>query len=217
MYSNAMADGSSPISSKPDTTNFGTYSYNITRRFNLYPKSIKTYPFLTPIITFNYTLETTIYAGSGTNTGLFQRVFLIQASEFLPAGIATFYLEKTGTCLGQGRLNDAAKQKEQKIILGTDPDVQYTVKTTIKTTRYSHPYGQDSDVNLIISNKKDKQTVTVTLTITSGYTNTVFTTTKTSSSSITITQDSTTKSLIIRATIKPDKEESISFALKQSN
>ncbi len=163
----AMADPASPISSKADATNFSTYSYNITRKFKLYPKSIKTYPFLTSKIIFNYTLEATTYISLGTNFGLFQRVFVLQASEFLPAGIATFYLQKTGTCLGQGRLIDAAKNSKQKVYLGTDPDVKYTIENTINTIK-SNPFQADAYVYVVFSNQKVKQTVTVTLTINSG-------------------------------------------------
>jgi len=212
----AMADAASPISSKADATNFSTYSYNITRKFKLYPKSIKTYPFLTPTIIFNYTLEATTYISSGTNSGLFQRVFVLQASEFLPAGIATFYLQKTGTCLGQGRLIDAAKNSGQKVYLGTDPDVKYTIKNTINARQHKNPFEQDAYVYVVFLNQKDKQTVTVTLTINSGLVDTKLTINNRSSSSITISQDPTNKSmLIIRGIIKPNEEASCSFDFRK--
>jgi hypothetical protein len=211
----STADAASPISSKADATNFGTYSYNITRKFKLYPKSIETYPFLTPTIIFNYTLEATTYISSGTNFGLFQRVFVLQASEFLPAGIATFYLQKTGTCLGQGRLIDAAKNSKQKFYLGTDPDVKYAIESTINT-RKSNPFQADAYVYVVFSNQKVKQTVTVTLTINSGLVDTKLTINNRSSSSITISQDPTNKSmLIVRGIIKPNEEASCSFDFRK--
>jgi hypothetical protein len=212
------ADSSSSISSKPDSTNFGTYSYNITRQFQLLPKSIKTFPFLSSIISFNYTLETSTYLSTGTNSGLFQRIFTIQATEFLPAGTITFYLATTGVTLGQGRLTDTPKQSEQKISLGNDPDVKYTIISIITVTRQTPTYGQDLDLSVTISNRKDKQIVSVTLTINSGYRNTTFIIRNRSSSSIRINQDPNNKSLlIIRAIIQASQDETCLLAVKQSN
>jgi len=214
----SVIDTSSSISSESDSTNFGTYSYNITRRFNLLPKSIKTFPFLSTIISFNYTLETTLYLSSGTNSGLFQRIFTINPSEFLPAGIITFYLARTGLTLGQGRLIDTPKQSKQKISLSNDPDIKYHIIGIITSIRQTPTYGQDLNVNVTISNRKDKQIVSVTLFINSGYRNTTLISTIQSSSNITINQDSNDNSvLIIQAIIKPNQVETCMFAVKQSN
>ncbi len=214
----SIADTSSSISSKPDSTNFGSYSYNITRQFNLRPKSIKTFPFLSAIISFNYTLETTTYLSSGTTSGLFQRMFTIQPSEFLPAGTITFYLASTGITLGQGRLPDTPKQSEQKLSLGNDPDVKFNIISIITATRQTPTYGQDLNINITISNRKDKQIVSVTLTINSGYRNTTLIIRNQSSSTITINQDPNNKSLlIIRAVIQPNQDEICMFSISQSN
>ncbi|CAF0744589.1 unnamed protein product [Adineta steineri] len=213
-----MMDTSSSISSKPDSTNFGTYSYNITRQFHLRPKSIKTFPFLTTTIKFNYTLETTTYLSTGTTYGLFQRVFIIQPSEFLPAGTITFYLASTGITLGQGRLIDTPKQSEQKINLGNDPDVKFHIISIITAVRQTPIYGQDLSVNVTISNPKDNQIVSVTLNINSGYRNTTLIRRNQSSSNITIDQDLNNKALlIIRAMIQPNEDETCMFAVIQSN
>ncbi|CAF0830798.1 unnamed protein product [Rotaria sordida] len=214
----AMSDTSSSISFKADSTNFGSYSYNITREFYLLPKSIKTFPFLSVMISFNYTLETTIYLSTGTNSGLFQRTFIIRPSEFLPAGTITFYLVTTGITLGQSRLIDTPKQSEQKISLGNDPDVKFNIISVITATRQTPTYGQDLNVNVTISNRKDKQIVSVKLTINSGYSNTTLIIRNRSSSNIKINQDSNNKSiLIIRAIIKANQSEICAFSLKQSN
>ena len=210
-------DAISPISPKADSTNFGTYSYNITRTFTLFPKSIKTFPFLTPKISFNYTLEGTTYLSAGSSTGLFQRVFIIQCPEFLPAGIVTFYLGKTGTCLGQGRLADTSKRTDRKITLDSDPDVKYTIKTTTVSTQTVPPYEQELDVHVTIVNRKDKQSIPVTLTIPSRFRQVTLTQKKNASSSISIVHDENNKAtLVLRAVLKPDKEESCSFNIKQS-
>ncbi len=212
------SDASSPISSEADPTNFGTYSYNITRRFNLLPKSIKTFPFLSTTIIFNYTLETTVYLSAGTSTGLFQRIFTIEPSEFLPAGTVTFYLAATGITLGQGRLTDTPKRTKQRISLANDPDVKFQIINIITSTRQVPTYGQDLSVDVTISNRKDKQTVSVTLTINSGYRNTNMTRPTCSSSRITIDQDVINRSsLIIRATIEPNQNQTCAFTLSQSN
>jgi hypothetical protein len=211
-----MHDASSSISSKPDATSFGTYYYNITRQFNLLPKSIKTFPFLSAQITFNYTLETTIYLSSGVQSGLFQRIFTVKPTEFLPAGTITFYLASTGITLGQGRLVDTPKQSEQKISLGNDPDVKYNIISIITSTRQTPTYAQDVNVNVTITNRKDNQTVFVTLSINSVYRNTTLIILNVSSSDIRINQDSNDKSiLIIRATIKPNQDDICMFTLKQ--
>ncbi|CAF0761249.1 unnamed protein product [Rotaria sordida] len=214
----AMSDTSSSISFTADSTNFGSYSYNITREFYLLPKSIKTFPFLSVMISFNYTLETTIYLSTGTNSGLFQRTFIIRPSEFLPAGTITFYLVTTGITLGQSRLIDTPKQSEQKISLGNDPDVKFNIISVITATRQTPTYGQDLNVNVTISNRKDKQIVSVKLTINSGYSNITLIIRNRSSSNIKINQDSNNKSiLIIRAIIKANQSEICAFSLKQSN
>lgn len=211
-----MADAPSPILSKPDSTSFGTYYYNITRQFNLLPKSIKTFPFLSAKISFNYTLETTTYLSSSISSGLFQRMFIIKPTEFLPAGTVTFYLTATGITLGQGRLTDTPKQTEQKISLGNDPDVKYDIINIVTTTRQTPTYAQDADVNVTISNRKENQTVSVTLNINSVYRNTTLIIKTLSSSNIRIHQDSTDKSmLIIRAIIKSNQDERCAFTLKQ--
>ncbi len=214
----SASDTSSSISSESDATNFGSYSYNITRPFKFLPRSIKTFPFLSPIISFNYTLETTIYLSSGINSGLFQRIFTIEPSEFLPAGTITFYLATTGITLGQGRITDTPKQAKQKINLANDPDVKYHIMSVITSTRQTPTYGQDLNVTVTISNRKEKQIVSVMLTINTGYRNTTLIPTIRSSSNITISQDPINKSiLIIRATIQANQEEKYLFAVKQSN
>jgi hypothetical protein len=81
-----------------------------------------------------------------------------------------------------------------------------------------HPYEQDSDIHVVILNRKDKQIITVTLMIISEYCTTRFTIKRSSSSNIKINQDSDNKSsLIIRAIMKSNQEETCSFALKQSH
>ncbi|CAF0818397.1 unnamed protein product [Rotaria sp. Silwood1] len=214
----AMSDTHSSISSTADSTNFGSYSYNITREFYLLPKSIKTFPFLSVMISFNYTLETAIYLSNGVSSGLFQRTFIIRPSEFLPAGTITFYLATTGITLGQGRLVDTPKQNEQKISVGNDPDVKFNIISIITATRQTPTYGQDVNVNVTISNRKDKQIVSVKLTINSGYRNTTLIIKNRSSSNITITQDPNNRSiLIIQAIIQANQDEKFAFSLKQSN
>lgn len=209
-------DTISPISTKADSTNFGTYSYNISRTFTLFPKSIKTFPFLTPKISFNYTFEGTTYLSAGTSTGLFQRVFIIQCPDFLPAGIATFYLSKTGACLGQGRLADTSKRTDRKIILDSDPDVKFIIKTITVSAQTVPPFEQELDVQVTIVNRKDKQTIPVTLTIPSRFRQVTFTQKKNSSSSVSLAHDESNKAtLVLRAVVKPDKEESCSFSIKQ--
>jgi len=211
-------DTSSSISSESESTNFGSYSYNITRQFNLLPKSIKTFPFLSTQISFNYTLETSIYLSPGSNSGLFQRIFIIEPSEFLPAGIITFYLTTTGIALGQGRLIDTPKQTKQKISLGNDPDVKYQIISIITSTQQTPIYEQDVNVTVTISNRKDKQNVLVTLTLNGGYRNTILLLRTCSSSNITINQDRINKAiLIIRAIIKSNENETCIFAIKQSS
>lgn len=217
MASSAM-DTISSISTETESTNFGSYSYNITRAFYLIAKSTKTFPFLTTTIAFNYTLENTIYLSSGTSSGLFQRIFTIQSSDFLPAGTITFYLATTGITLGQGRLFDTPKQSKQRISLANDPDVKYHIMNIITSTRQTPVYAQDLNVTVTITNRKDKQMVSVTLTINSGYRNTTIGFKARSSPNITLVQDPLNKSiLIIRATIQADDEEKCTFTLKQSN
>jgi hypothetical protein len=208
----------SSISNEADSTNFGSYSYNITHQFTLLPKSIKTFPFLSSIISFNYTLETTVYLNSGINSGTFQRIFTIEPSDFLPAGTVTFYLATTGITLGQGRLADTPKQTKQRISLTSDPDVKYQIISIVTSTRSTPTYEQDSNVNVTITNRKDRQSVSVTLTINSGYRNTTLIVQTRSSANITVSQDRINKSLIIiRAMIQPNQEEKCMFAVKQSN
>ncbi len=214
----SILDTSSSISNEADSTNFGSYSYNITREFNLLPKSIKTFPFLSTIISFNYTLENTVYLSSGIISGLFQRTFTIEPSEFLPAGTITFYLATTGITLGQGRLTDTPKQSKQKVSLANDPDVKYQIISIVTSIRQTPTYEQDFNVTVTITNRKDKQIVSVTLNINSGYRNTTLIVRTRSSPNITISQDRINKSLlIIQATIQPNQEEKCMFAVKQSN
>lgn len=213
---NGMADAS--ISLIPDSTNFGAYYYNITREFNLLPKSIKTFPFLSTIVSFSYGLETTTYLPSGVNSGLFQRTYIIKPSEFLPAGSITFYLATTSIALGQSRLADTPKETEQKISLGNDPDVRFTIIGIITASRPTPTYSQDLNVNVTISNRKNKQIADVTLTINSGYRNTTLITGNQTSSSIKINQDPNNKSvIIIRASVSPNQNETCTFIVKQSN
>jgi hypothetical protein len=214
----SISDPSSSISNEADSTNFGSYSYNITRRFNLLPKSIKTFPFLSTIISFNYTLEKTLYMTSGISSGLFQRIFTIESSEFLPAGTITFYLPTTGITLGQGRLIDTPKQTKQRVSLTNDPDVKYQIISIVTSIRQTPNYEQDSNVNVTIINRKDQQIVSITLTINSGYRNTTLIFQTRSSTNITVSQDQINKSLlIIRAMIQPNQEETCMFTIKQSN
>ena len=214
----SMGDFSSPIAARPDSTNFGTYSYSIARQYNLLAKSIKTFPFLSAIIGCNYTLEAATYLASGISTGQFQRLFTIQPTEFLPAGTITFYMAASGLTLGQGRLPDTSSKSEQKVSLGNDPDMKFTVASMITATRQIPAYGQDVNVNITLSNRKDKQTVAVTLSLNSGYRNTTVTIKYRSSSSITISQDPNNRAmLIIRAVIKANQEETCMCSLKQSN
>ena len=214
----SAANPISSISTDTESTNFGSYSYNITRPFDLIARSIKTFPFLTTTISFNYTLENTVYLSSGSNSGLFQRIFTITPSDFLPAGTITFYLATTGITLGQGRLIDTPKQSKQRISLANDPDVKYHIMNIITSTRQTPVYGQDLNVTVTITNRKDKQMVSVTLTINSGYRNTTIISKSRSSSNITFIQDPLTKSmLIIRATVQANEEEKVMFTLKQSN
>lgn len=209
---------SSAISSTPESTNFGSYSYSLTREFNLLPKSVKTFPFLSAKLLFNYTLETTTYLSSGTNSGLFQRTFIIQPSEFLPAGTITFYLATTGLTLGQGRLPDTLKESQQKISVGNDPDVKYSIISVLTATRQTPNYGQDLDVNIVITNRKENQSASVLLTINSGYRNTTVIIKDQSSSNISIKQDPNNKAmLLIQAVIKPNQEESCILSVQQLN
>jgi hypothetical protein len=208
---------SSSISSEADSTNFGTYSYNITRQFILFPKSIKTFPFLSTEISFNYKLETSIYSLSpSTYSGLFERTFIIQPSEFLPAGIMTFYLSTTGTTLGQSRVKDIPKQSKQKITLENDPDVEYNMIVTSTTIQQLPSYRDDVNINLIISNRKDEQIVSVTLNINSWHYNTTLILKNQSSSNIIINQDRINPAMIIiQAKIKPNEDETCMFTLQQ--
>ncbi|CAF4968884.1 unnamed protein product, partial [Rotaria magnacalcarata] len=80
-----------------------------------------------------------------------------------PAGTITFYLATTGITLGQGRLTDTPKQSEQKISVGNDPDVRFNIISVITAINQTPTYGQDLDVNVTVSNRKDKQTVSVKL------------------------------------------------------
>lgn len=214
----SLADVSATITSRPDSTNFGSYTYNLTRPFLLRAKSIKTFPFLSTQIACNYTLEASVYLSSGANPGLFQRIFILQSPEFLPAGTATFYLASSGLTLGQGRLPDTVAKSEQKITLGNDPDVKYSIVGIITATRQSPVYGQDMAVNITISNRKSAQVARVTLNINGGFRSTIFTIKSRSSPSITIAQDPINPStLVVRATIKPDQEESCTLTVSQSN
>ena len=214
----SISDTSSSISNEGESTNFGSYSYNLTRQFNLLPKSIKTFSFLSTIISFNYTLETTIYLSSGTNSGLFQRIFILQPLEFLPAGIITFYLATTGITLGQGQLLDTSKQTKQKINLGNDPDIKYEIINIITSTQQTPIYSQEVNINITISNRKDKQIVSVTLTINSSYRNTILILKTCSSLNININQNLINKPLlIIQAIIQPNQNETCMFILKQSS
>lgn len=216
--SGSAGNAISSASTDTESTNFGSYSYNITRPFNLLARSIKTFPFLTTTISFNYTLENTVYLSSGTNSGLFQRIFTIIPSDFLPAGTITFYLATTGITLGQGRLIDTPKQSKQRISLANDPDVKYQIMNIVTSTRQTPVYGQDLNVTVTITNRKDKQSISITLTINSGYRNTTIISKSRSSSKITLTQDPVNKSiLIIQATVPANEEERCVFTLKQSN
>lgn len=213
-----MLENGAAISAKPEATNFGSYTYNVTRQYHLWPKSIKTFPFLSTNISLNYTLEASTYLSTGTNSGLFQRNFMIQPADFLPAGTVTFYLASTSITLGQGRLPDTPPKSEQKISLGNDPDVKYNIISVITATRQTPTYAQDLNVNITLTNRKDKQTVNVVLMINSGYRNTTLTVRNRSSSSITIIQDPINRSImIVRATIKPNQEETCMCVVKQSN
>ena len=213
MHVNAMV--AAPISSTPTASNYGTYTYQIKKAYTLYPQSTKTFPFINPAIVFAYTLETTTYIPSGGSiNGLFQRTFKIRPSEFLPAGSVTFY--QNTMVLGQALIPDTAKNASTIATLGTDPDIQYTIDSIVTATRQS-PYGQDLSVNVTLINRKENQTVTVKLTLNGGYQSTILTTTSTSSG-LTISQDRLNNAtLIIQATVKPGKEETASFKLKQTN
>lgn len=214
----SMMESGAAISSRPDSTNFGSYSYNITRPYQLWPKSIKTFPFLSTNISLNYTLEASTYLSTGFNAGLFQRSFTIESADFLPAGTITFYLASTSITLGQGRLPDTPPNSEQRITLGNDPDVRYNVLSVITATRQTPTYAQDLNVNVTVTNRKDRQTVNVVLTINSGYRNTTLIVRYRSSSSISISQDPNNRSiLIVRATVKPNQEEICMCAVKQTN
>ena len=212
---NAGATASGSISSRPTASNYGTYTYQINKTYTLYPQSTKTFPFISPAIVFAYTLETTTYIPAGRSTnGLFQRTFNIRPSEFLPAGPVTFY--QNTMVLGQASISDTAKNASTIVTLGTDPDIQYTIDSIVTATRKS-PYGQDLSVNVTLINRKRNQKVTVKLTLNGGYQSTKLTTTSTSSG-LKISQDPLNNStLIIQATVKPGKEETVSFELKQTN
>ena len=203
------------ISTTPTSSNYGTYTYQINENYTLYPQSTKTFPFITPTIGFIYSLEATTYIqSSGSSTGAFQRTFNIKPSEFLPAGPVTFYQNQM--VLGQASISDTAKNTNITVTLGTDPDIQYKIDSLVTATHQS-PSGQDLFMNVTLVNRKEKQTVTVKLTLNGGYQSTVLNITSTSSA-LTIVQDPPKSStLIIRATIKPSKEETASFRLKQSN
>ncbi|CAF0819508.1 unnamed protein product [Adineta steineri] len=204
-----------PVATTPTASNYGTYTYQINEAYTLYPQSVKTFPFITPTIVFAYTLEATSYVPSGgSSNGLFQRMFHIKPSEFLPAGQVTFYQNQM--VLGQASIADTAKNVNTTVTLSTDPDIQYKIESIVTATRQS-PSGQDLSVNVTITNRKDKQIVTIKLTLNGGYQSTTLTT-KNVTSGLTITQDRLKNStLIIEATIKPGKEETASFNLKQSN
>ncbi|UJR28232.1 hypothetical protein I4U23_009482 [Adineta vaga] len=213
-----MADSPTSISSKPDATTFGTYSYNITHEFILLPKSIKTFPFLSTTIKLNYTLEMTIYLSTGVTSGLFQRIFIIEPADFLPAGTITFYSASTGLTLGQSRLPDTSKQTQQRINLGNDPDIKYNIISVATAIRQTPTYGQDLNINVTISNRKENQIVSVTLIINGGYRNTILTIKYKSSPNISIKQDLNNESILnIRALIKPGEDVTCMFAIKQTN
>jgi hypothetical protein len=211
--SNMLA--SAAISTTPTSSNYGTYTYQIKETYTLYPQSTKTFPFITPTIGFTYTLEATTYIQSGgSNTGAFQRTFNIKPSEFLPAGPVTFYQNQM--VLGQASISNTAKNANVTVTLGTDPDIQYTIDSAVTATHQS-PAGPDLSVNVTVVNRKENQMVTIKLTLNGGYQSTVLSI-RSTSSDLTITQDPLKSStLIIRATIKPSKEETASFSLKQSN
>jgi hypothetical protein len=215
VYASSNTMLAAAISATPKASNYGTYTYQINQAYTLYPQSTKTFSFITPTIVFAYTLEATTYIPSGgSNNGLFQRTFKIEPSEFLPAGPVTFYQNQM--VLGQASISDTAKNASITVTLGTDPDIQYTIDTVVTATHQS-PAGQNLSVNVTLVNRKAKQTVIVKLTLNGGYQSTVLST-KITSSGLTIKQDPLKNStLIIRATIKPDKEETASFSLKQSN
>ena len=204
-----------PITSAPTASNYGTYTYQINKAYTLQPLSTKTFPFINPTIVFAYTLETSTYIqGGGSNKGLFQRTFNIRPTEFLPAGPVTFY--QNTMVLGQASISDTAKNSSATVTLGTDPDIQYTIDSIVTATQQS-PYGQDLSVNVTLTNRKVSQTVTVKLTLNGGYRSTKLTTTN-SSPGLSITQDRLNNAaLIIQATVKPGKDETASFNLKQSN
>jgi hypothetical protein len=210
---NMMAAG--PISATPTASNYGTYTYSINEAYTLYPKSTKTFPFITPAIAFVYTLEATTYIQSGgLSNGLFQRTFNIKSSEFLPAGPITFYQNQM--VLGQASISDTAKNTNITGTLGADPDIQYKIASVV-TGVHQSPSGQDLSVNVTLVNRKEKQTVVAKLTLYGVYQSTMLST-KSTSPGLTIKQDPLNNStLIIRATIQPGKEESASFSLKQSN
>jgi hypothetical protein len=213
----ASATADSSISSRPQATTTGSYTYTINRAFQLWPKSIKTFPFISTSIVCNYTLEASTYLSVGLTTGLFQRVFTIQPWEFLPAGTATFYLNYNGITLGQGRLADTAARNEQRVALSTDPDVKYTVTSLITATRQMPTYGQDLQVNISMINRKEQQSIAVTLIVNSGYRETSLVV-MSRSSNITVVHDPTNRSnLLIRAHIRPNGEESSMILVKQSN
>lgn len=199
----------------PEKTKYGTYSYNITNKFSLLPKSIKTLPFLSFPILFNYTLEQTIYFSYGSNSGLFQRIFNLRFSEFLPAGIITFYLA-TGLTLGQGRLRDASQEIEQKISLGHDPNVRFVITHSIMATLSAPQNGPEIDGNVIIFNRNGNQPVSVRLNMYAYNQNTILIIKNRSSFNITMSQSSTDKSIIIiHAMIQPNRYESCNFSLQQ--
>ena len=216
--STSIQDSSGSISNRPESANFGTYAYNITRPFRLLPKSIKTFPFLNADVLWNQTLETMTYLSAGVNSGLFQKIFHIQLSEFLPAGTLTFYSAATGFTLGQARLTDTPANSEQKLNLGNDPDVKYQITAMVTVTRQVPTYGQDLDVNITINNRKVKQSVNVTLSINGGYRNGSLIIKNRSSNNINISQDPNNRSLfIVRALIKGNQEELCSCTMKLSN
>lgn len=216
--SSTVEDTYASITNRPDSNNLGSYSYNITRSFQLRSKSIKSFPFLTTKIHFNSSLEASTYLSNGLSLGIFQRIFVIQPTEFLPAGVITFYLASNSVTLGQARIPDTPGKTEQKINLGNDPDVRYQIVSIVTATRQMPTYGQDVNVNITITNRKEQQAIRGTLTINSGYRNTTSLTKIRASSNIEISLDPNNRAIFtIRASVKPNQEETCSFAVKLSN
>ncbi|CAF1062988.1 unnamed protein product [Didymodactylos carnosus] len=205
---------STAMISSPTSSNFGTYSYSIIKSYTLLPQSVKTFPFITPTIVLNYRLEATTYLEStGVIDGLFQRLFSIRPSEFLPSGTVTFY-QTNGFCLGQGTIPDTSKNFTQTIALGDDPDVHYTIQSVTTQVRQTPAYGQDLNITITVSNQKDQQIVSVKLELTSGYSNTTFVN---KNRNCKIIQDQITQSLIFTTTLKPAQEEKCTITVSQTN